>query len=83
MVEEIPFDPMVKIEVSQILKLRSTLYPMVASSAPTSIDDLPVPFVEDQKYSPLMKNVLLALGSLVGLVLVISLIMIRKAKRTA
>jgi hypothetical protein len=77
-----PDNPMVKIEVSQILKLRGALYPMASAPTRTSIDDLPVPFVEDRESSPLMKNVLLALGSLVGLVLIVGLMMLRRAKRT-
>jgi hypothetical protein len=75
-----PENPMIKIEVSQILKLRGRLHPTVPSGPPPSLDDLPVPFVEDRDENPVMKNVLWVLAGLGGLVVVVGLIMALKMR---
>lgn len=76
-----PDNPMIKIEVSQILKLRGTLYPTASSPDRAAVDDLPVPFVVDPEAGPLIKNVLLAFCGSVALALVVGLIMFRRVKR--
>ncbi len=74
--EELGFDPespMVKLEVSQILRLRSRLWPEAADSssahgASAATDDFPVPFVEDmeaeERARPLVRKLAYQLGFL-------------------
>jgi len=76
-----PENPMVKIEVSQILKLRGTLYPMASSTPRVALDDLPVPFVEDRTSNPLMKNVLFVLAGILGLVTIVGFAMVKRARK--
>lgn len=76
-----PENPMVKMEVSQILKLRGTLYPTASSTPREALDDLPVPFVEDRKANPLMKNVLFVLAGILGLVAIVGFAMVKRARK--
>jgi hypothetical protein len=92
-VEDLGFDPenpMVRVEVSQIMRMRASLYPEnLSRRSSNSADDLPVLFVEDvvpaQSASvlqdPVLKNVLYSLAGMGVLAVVVGLIIMRMANR--
>ena len=73
-----PENPLVKIEVGQIMRLRTSLYPERLPRREVSVrsaDELPVPFVEDDSGyaidSPVTRSVIWLVGGLSGLVVCI------------
>jgi hypothetical protein len=90
-VEDLGFDPenpMVRIEVSQIMRMRASLYPeRFAELSRTGGDDLPVPFVDDSDSSeaafdlrdPVTINVLWSVLGVGALAIVAGLLMMKKA----
>jgi hypothetical protein len=85
-----PDNPMVMTEVSHILKMRETPYPWAAREGVTAaVDDLPVPFVVDTKPigpkapppNPLLTNLAYALSGVAGLVVVVAVWMVLRARR--
>jgi hypothetical protein len=90
-----PDNPMVMTEVSQILKLRASLYPWSFSKRldkPAALYDLPVPFVEDTEPlsasvvgdDPVLSMSLYALAGIGALVVIVVAFMVfRAARRTS
>jgi hypothetical protein len=85
-----PDNPMVMIEVSQIMKIRAAMYPWSPRERPSAAaDDLPVPFVEDNKpagtraaaANPWLTSVVYILSGVAGLVVVVTLWMVLRARR--
>jgi len=95
--EELGFDPenpMVKLEVSQILRMKASLYPDAWANPNRSaltvddLDDLPVPFVEDMpsreelaRENPVVRNLLYLGGALAVLVLIVGAFILLRAAR--
>lgn len=95
--EELGFDPenpMVKLEVSQILRMKASLYPDAWANPNRSaltvddLDDLPVPFVEDMpsrgelaRENPVTRNLLYLGGALAALVLIVGAFILLRAAR--
>ena len=95
--EELGFDPenpMVKLEVSQILRMKASLYPDAWANPNRSaltvddLDDLPVPFVEDMpsrgelaRENPVTRNLLYLGGALTALVLIVGAFILLRAAR--
>lgn len=86
-----PENPMVKLEVSQILRMRASLYPdawMNPNRTVPTADDLPVPFVEDtpaeadlDRGSFISGNLLFVCGIVAVLVLLTGAVILLRASR--
>jgi hypothetical protein len=85
-----PENPMVITEVSQIMKMRVSLYPWTLSARENkagSAGDLPIPFVEDNVPSksaaglPVRASLLYTIAAVAGLVLMAGVVMVLKAAR--
>jgi hypothetical protein len=81
---------MVITEVSQIMKMRVSLYPWTLSARENkagSAGDLPIPFVEDNVPSksaaglPVRASLLYTIAAVAGLVLMAGVVMVLKAAR--
>ncbi|MCP5111939.1 MAG: hypothetical protein GY953_14010 [bacterium] len=78
-----PENPLIRTEVSQIMRLRATLYPWALSEREQrteAIDDLPVPFVEDTE-NPALGNLLYTFAGIAGLALLGAVFLLLRASR--
>jgi hypothetical protein len=92
-VEDLGFDPdnpLVRIEVGHILRMRGSLYPTVfPKRTQARVEELPVPLVEDGNAGrvtssvndPILINVLYSLAGLGVLAVGVGLLILRRARR--
>jgi hypothetical protein len=87
-----PENPMVRMEVSQIMRMRASLYPeKITQRNLAGRDDLPIPFVEDLAEeqsvgvlrNPVAGSILFSVAGLGILAIVVGLFIMMKAKRNS